>query len=124
LKNATTAFFNGQLDRRPEVGLQALKLARMSTTNAPLMVMADSFARFHVVFSFPHFFLFAAPLNQFAESADRLLNGLAVPDVQLNHTSSFGMTLEQPHGWQWSNLPRIYTLAAAHVQPRCPIFHG
>lgn len=70
---------------RPEVGLHALKLARMSTANGPFAVMADRIARLHVVFSSSHFSLFAAPLNQFAKPSDRFLNGFAISDLHVNH---------------------------------------
>ncbi len=73
--------------RAPEFNerLHALKLARMSTARGTVAVMADSFARLHVIFSFSHFSLFAAPLNQFAEPSDRFLNGFAVPELHVNH---------------------------------------
>jgi hypothetical protein len=70
---------------RAMVGLHALKLARTSTTNGPFAVMADRFARLHVVFTSSHFFLFSAPLNQFTEASERFLNGLAVSDLHVNH---------------------------------------
>ena len=50
---------------------------------------AFDFARFLVVFPATHFFLDTAPLYELAKATDRLLNRLAVPNSQLNHTCSF-----------------------------------
>jgi hypothetical protein len=47
------------------------------------------------------------------------LNGLAVPDVQLNHTSSFRSTMLHAKGLaDEHNLSRIYTATSVCVQPR------
>ena len=46
------------------------------------------FTWFFVVLSPTHFFLDSAAFDQFAESADRFLDALAIPYNQLNHDES------------------------------------
>jgi hypothetical protein len=53
---------------------------------------AADFAGLFVVLAATHFLLDAAAFNQLAETADRLLNALAVADDQLNHWASEKVT--------------------------------
>ena len=50
---------------------------------------AAGFAGLLVILFATHFFFDSATLDQLAEPAHGLLNGLAIPDVQLNHMLSF-----------------------------------
>jgi hypothetical protein len=50
---------------------------------------APGFARLFIVFAATNFFLDAAPLHEFPEATHSFLNGLFVPERQLDHISSF-----------------------------------
>jgi hypothetical protein len=47
------------------------------------------FTRLFVILASSHFFLDSAPFNQLAKAAHCFLDRLAIPNIQLNHTSSF-----------------------------------
>ena len=72
-----------------EARLHAFEHGRATAASGSQTGTTAGLAGLLVVFPAAHFFLDAAPLDQFAEPADRFLNRLAVSDVQLNHASSF-----------------------------------
>jgi hypothetical protein len=55
---------------------------------SPQASTALRLARFLVEFADPHFFLDSAPLDEFAEAADRLLGRLFISQRQLYHIDS------------------------------------
>lgn len=72
---------------------------------------AARFTGFLVILSSPHFFLNTAPFNQFAKAANCFLDRLAIPYVQLNHTSS----LEKE--FLTENFRRLESCAAGYGNP-------
>jgi hypothetical protein len=98
-----------------EESLQAFEHGRATATRGPQSGTTAGLARLLIIFPPTHFLLDAASLNQFAKPADRLLNGLAVPDVQLNHTSSFRLTMLQTNGSSATKTCQESTLPGAPV---------